>query len=170
MIDIENRDIDGIEYVHSSISPWFIINNVTMLQHLSVAYFNNMRMFYELVLIKELFLELKKNRQIESTSTDISYYEHWSEESLIPMKPVNGLPVMLITPPKKTARPIKQGRKFKTENQPSMMVGIGKLMQEMDNSFYIKPEVLVPPTPASLMSIESIKSSQYFHRARKPKL
>ena len=76
-------------------------------------------------MIVDSFREFKKQRVLSSTSPSLEYYDHWSEDGFIPIHPVQNLQVLLVTPPKKIATPIKQGRKFKTEIHPAMLEGIG---------------------------------------------
>ena len=78
------------------------------------------------------FREFKKQHVLSSESTSLEYYEHWSEDGFIPIHPIQNLQVLLVTPPKKIATPIKQGRKFKTEIHPAMLEGIGHFC--MDNN------------------------------------
>ena len=35
------RDIHNLEFIHNYVAPWFLLNEITMLKHLSVAYFEN---------------------------------------------------------------------------------------------------------------------------------
>lgn len=77
---------------------------------------------------------MKEDKAILADSPSIDYYEHWAEEGLVPIKPIPSIPVILITPPQKTAHPIKQGRRFKTEINPAMFSGIGRIVKENDKS------------------------------------
>lgn len=40
-VDVTHRDIHNLEYIHNYVAPWFMLNEITMLKHLSVAYFEN---------------------------------------------------------------------------------------------------------------------------------
>lgn len=40
-MDVTHRDIHNLEYIHNYVAPWFMLNEITMLKHLSVAYFEN---------------------------------------------------------------------------------------------------------------------------------
>ena len=39
--NIISRDIHNLEFIHNYVAPWFLLNETTMLKHLSVAYFEN---------------------------------------------------------------------------------------------------------------------------------
>ena len=128
------RDIDSIEYVHQGIAPWFMINNITMLRHMSVAYFNEMSTLIPYYWLIGCFNDLKKNGSVQINSdSNIEFFERWVEEGRVAMKPANSLQVLVITPPRKTAKPIKQGRKFKAEIQPAMLSGVARVCKSNEN-------------------------------------
>ena len=122
---------------------------------------------------------MKESKEIPANSPSIDYFEHWKEEELVPIKPIPSIPVVLITPPQKTARPIKQGRKFKTEINPAMLSGIGRIVKDNDTGMkniiceclvLLKPELYTYPSPVTILNTETTKSTHYFHKARKNKL
>ena len=124
---------------------------------------------------------MKKNGFVQINSdSNIDFFERWVEEGRVAMKPANSLQVLVITPPRKTAKPIKQGRKFKAEIQPSMLAGVATVCKSNENDctliyailplVILKAEKFVTPTDVSLLNVENSKMTNYFHKSRKSKM
>lgn len=74
---IIDRDIQNLQYVHSQVAPWFVMNDITMLRHHCVAYFpSHSKAIVELVSTLEDFKQFCEAKSVAVTS-NIQYFEHW---------------------------------------------------------------------------------------------
>lgn len=72
-----SRDIQNLQYVHSQVDPWFMINDLTMLRHHCVAYFSShSRFFGSWFSLLEDFKQFCETKSVAVTSS-IQFFEHW---------------------------------------------------------------------------------------------
>ena len=112
------------------------------------------------------------------------------DDNPTPIKPVDGLEVVLVCAPRKLLKEVDLRGKRKMSKDPKWLwnvvtiprsfCGIGKVIgegqyhencvNEVAASCVVRLEtqILVRPSPAILINTENVKSKQYFHKSRKP--
>ena len=114
---------------HATVLPWFVLNDVTMLHHLTVAYIESRRTSCTTRSSAGLYYELQEQKEIP-IDHGITFYEHWTfplpcritcrEETPLVVKPVQKLSVMIITAPAKKLQEVdRYGKRKMSENATS---------------------------------------------------
>ena len=111
---------------HTTVLPWFVLNDVTMLHHLTVAYIESRRTSFTTSSSVGLYYELQDQKEIP-IDHGITFYERWTfplpyrithrEETPLVIKPVQKLSVMIITAPAKKLQEIDRFGKRKMSEE-----------------------------------------------------
>ena len=109
------RDINNLEFIHNYVAPWFLLNEITMLKHLSVAYFENHSSTPAPHCPSELYELLHRAHNLP-TNEEIQFFEHitWQwrcglrsrDDEPTPIKPMDGLEVVLVCAPRKVLKEV----------------------------------------------------------------